>query len=295
MLKRLIILCLIVAPFTGRSQYIPQFSQLINTLEFVNPGYNASKIDPSATLLYRNQWTGFIGAPKTYGLNLNIPVNEWHAGFGLNTIAETRGLINQTNLSLTACVDVKVSTSAFMTFGLSGGVETKRIDMERAIYIGDLPYVAEDYNSNHIHAGLGINLFAQNLHVGLSMFLSQLDGNMYNPNEYYSVYLNGSYLVPLNDDWSLKPSAIYRHFAGFNDFDLGVFGLYKDIIWFGAAHRFGKAIIFFADFKVADFMRLAYSYDLAVGLTNSIDHGSHEITIEFTIPSKARDFERIAR
>ena len=46
--KIFIIIIISLLPFITKGQYIPQFSQLLKTLEFVNPGYNASKNTASA-------------------------------------------------------------------------------------------------------------------------------------------------------------------------------------------------------------------------------------------------------
>jgi type IX secretion system PorP/SprF family membrane protein len=292
MKKQFIIICLILFALQGRSQYMPQFSQLIKTLEFINPGYNASKVDPSATLLYRNQWVGFTGAPKTYAANINIPVIKWHTGFGVNAVTETYGLINQTNAALNTNVDVKISNVSFLAFGLNAGVETKRIDMERAFYYGNEPFAAEEFNSNNFYTGIGLNLFARDLHVGASFHYTQLEGTNYESNEFYSLYLNGSYLYNLSETWALKPSFIYRHYANYNDLDLGIFVLYKDVVWTGVAYRLNQAVIFFADFKITKFIRLGYSYDLGVGGITNYSFGSHEVSLELTLPRNKKQFER---
>lgn len=292
MKKLLTIVCFMLIVIIGRSQYIPQFSQLIKTLEFVNPGYNASKTDPTATLLYRNQWTGFPGAPKTYATNINIPVNKWHTGFGMNLVAETRGLITQTDAALSACVDVKASSTSYLTFGLNMGFESKMIDMDRAVYLGET-FSAEDYNQLNFYTGIGLNLFARDLHVGAALHYTPNNGSYYQGNETFSIYLNGSYLFNLSDDWSLKPSFIYRHYASNNDLDLGVFALYKDLIWFGVADRINSALIFYVDIKITQYMRFGYSYDMGISGINGLNYGSHEVSLKFTLPSHAKQFERM--
>jgi type IX secretion system PorP/SprF family membrane protein len=293
-MKKLLSLLFALLPVLGFCQYDLQFSQLISTLEFINPGYNASKDLGSAVILHRNQWTGFEGAPKMYALNVNVPVNTWHTGFGMNAIVETMGLTTQTNADLTACVDVKVTNLTYLTFGLIGGIETKRIDWNRAVWYGNQSISDNDFNSNNIHIGIGLNYFTQKIHLGASMHFSNLEGNYYKKNESYSFYLNGSYLVDLNDDWTLKPSALYRNFGGYSSFDYGVFVLYKDLIWAGISNRLGQALIFFTDVKITDFLRVGYSYDVPVSSKNTVNYGSHEIRIELTAPRKSKTFERLA-
>jgi len=293
-MKKFLSILFVLFPILGFSQYTPQFSQLINTLEFVNPGYNASKDLASAVLLHRNQWTGFEGSPKTYALNVNVPINKWHTGVGVNTVVETRGLITQTNADLSACVDVKVTSLSYLTFGLFGGVESKRIDIGRAVWYGELPYSADKYNSDKLHVGFGLNYFTPEIHLGASVHYSQLDGSYYENSESFSYYLNGSYLVNLNEEWVLKPSFLFRNFSGYSSFDYGVSALYKDIVWIGLSNRFGQALIFFTDVKVTDFMRIGYSYDLAISTKNTLNYGSHEIRVDFTLPRKSKAFDRLA-
>jgi hypothetical protein len=85
---------------------------------------------------------------------------------------------------------------------------------------------------------------------------------------------------------------LYRRFAGYNDLDLGVFALYKDMVWAGFAYRVNNAVIFFADVKVAKFLRLGYSYDMSVGEMRNYSPGGHEISLEFILPRNTRQFER---
>ncbi|MCF8359352.1 MAG: PorP/SprF family type IX secretion system membrane protein [Prolixibacteraceae bacterium] len=293
-MKKLLIILFAILPLFTLGQFNPQLSQLIKTLEFINPGYNASKDLASATLLYRNQWTGFEGAPQTMAANINVPVNKWHTGFGVNTLVETRGLITHSNIDLTACVDVKVTNTSYLAFGLSGGAELRRIDMDRAIYRGEQDYTATDYNDENIHAGVGLNYFTPKLHLGASMHYSQLDGNRYAQNEFYSFYVNGSYLIPVHDNWVLKPSALFKTWGGYNDIEAGLFVLFKDIVWGGISYRLNDALVFFADVKITDMFRLGYSYDLGLRDVADFNYGSHEIRIEFTMPRPQKKFERMA-
>ncbi|MBN2263402.1 MAG: PorP/SprF family type IX secretion system membrane protein [Prolixibacteraceae bacterium] len=295
MKQKIIIALLIIVPLMSKGQYNPQLSQLIKTLEFVNPGYNASKDQASATLLYRKQWMGLEGAPQTMAANINIPINKWHTGFGANALVETFGLTTFSNIDLTACVDVKVSNSSYLTFGLSGGAEIRRIDMERAKYMGDPPFLANQFDDEYLHAGFGLNYFTPSLHLGASAHYSQLKGLRYTNNEPLSVFLNGSYLISIHPDWALKPSMLFKTWGGYSNLDAGVFALYRDILWFGASYRTSKALIFFADIKISNSIRLGYSFDTGLWSSSAFRHNSHEIRLDFTIPRAERTFERHIR
>ena len=293
-MKKYISIMFVLLPVIGFCQYTPQFSQLIKTLEFVNPGYNASRIDPSVSLLYRSQFSGFDGAPKLMAANFNIPVNKWHMGFGMNSIGETHGLMTQINAALNANIDVKLSPSSYLAFGMNGGIDSKYIDMARAVNEGEF-ITAEEINSNSFYTAAGLNLFTQNLHLGAALHYSQLKGTHYRSNEFFSIYLNGSYLFDLSKDVALKPAMLYRYYAGESSFDLGCFVLYKDMAWAGLAYRLNQAIIIFGDVKLTKYLRLGYSFDMEFMKPGQYIYGNHELSLELTLPHHKEAFERFAQ
>jgi type IX secretion system PorP/SprF family membrane protein len=245
-------------------------------------------------LLYRNQWAGFTGAPKYYAANINVPVNQWHTAFGATIIAETRGLIKQSDILLNASVDVKLSDNTFLAFGLSGGFESINLNTSKAITEEHFSTEILDYNRNKALYAMGLNLFAHDLHVGASAFLSPFDPQYHLKGHNYSLFINASYLLTANSDLMFKPTALYKHYAGMNDFDIGVFALYKDIAWIGLTHRINKAAIILVDFKITDFMRIAYSIDIPASKLATSANNSHEISLEFTIARKTKQFDRFA-
>ncbi len=296
-----ILLIAVLLPISSFGQYIPQFSQLIKTIEFVNPGYNASKDHTSIILLHRNQWTGFEGAPQIYALNAYVPINQWHTGVEMNLYTEKIGLRTQIDLDLGANVDVKLSSLSYLTFGLTGGMESKMYDFTKAIWADEGTPYSSDYTRTLFHASTGINLFAQNLHLGASMYYTHLEGKYHSVNERFSYFLNGSYLIPIAKDWALKPSFLVKMFYLTDkikdydpiDLDYGLFVLYKDWVWLGVANRLDHALIFMADFKVTNLFRLGYSYDYPISKDADFKYGSHEIRLEFNIPRKKKTFERL--
>lgn len=288
-----ILIVIAVLPLSGFGQYLPQLSQLIKTLEFVNPGYNASKDHTSIVMLHRNQWLGFDGAPKAYALNAHVPLNKYHLGFDANLYTETLGLRTQSNFDLGGNVDVKVSPLSYFTFGLMGGLEAKQFDFGKADWVDIGVPVATDYNQYLFHAAAGLNFFAKNLHLGASMYYTNFTSSYYSLGERFTYYANGSYLVPIGNNWALKPAVLARVFTDQVDLDYGMFVLYKDIFWLGVANRLDQAMIFMADVKVTNLFRLGYSYDYPISDRPDFKYSSHEIRLEFNLPRKKSNFERL--
>ena len=53
------------------AQQEPQYTQFIFNKLTYNPGYAGSFVSPTLTAIYRNQWLGIDGSPKTQILTYN--------------------------------------------------------------------------------------------------------------------------------------------------------------------------------------------------------------------------------
>lgn len=58
----------------GFSQQDAQYTQYMYNTMTVNPAYAGSRGQLSLAALYRSQWVGLEGAPKTFTLNLHSPI-----------------------------------------------------------------------------------------------------------------------------------------------------------------------------------------------------------------------------
>ena len=60
-----VILLILLGSFSGNAQQDPQYTQYMYNTQVVNPAYAGSRDVLSFGLLYRTQWVGLDGAPKT--------------------------------------------------------------------------------------------------------------------------------------------------------------------------------------------------------------------------------------
>lgn len=73
-----IYLAIVVALFAGKvqAQQDPHYTQYMYNMNVVNPAYAGSKESISGGLLYRQQWSGLEGAPKTATFSLHSRLVE---------------------------------------------------------------------------------------------------------------------------------------------------------------------------------------------------------------------------
>ncbi|MBK7970860.1 MAG: type IX secretion system membrane protein PorP/SprF [Bacteroidetes bacterium] len=65
---------ILLGSLSAQAQFEPQFTQYMFNEMFINPAYAGSREQVAATMLYRNQWVGLEGAPKTQTASINGPL-----------------------------------------------------------------------------------------------------------------------------------------------------------------------------------------------------------------------------
>src|SRR5687767_14316517 len=129
-MKKLLSLALLAISVISQSfgQQDPQFSQNMFNRLYVNPAYAGSSDGICATLLYRNQWTGFDGAPKTGVLGVDAPINALHGGLGLSVMAADEiGLENTLLVTLAYAFRFNIGQGN-LALGVDAGFLQKSLD-----------------------------------------------------------------------------------------------------------------------------------------------------------------------
>jgi type IX secretion system PorP/SprF family membrane protein len=77
----LAVLLMLIATVTF-AQQDAQYSMYMFNGMAINPAYAGSRERPAITALYRHQWTGIAGAPKTFTLSGHSPLLNDRIGVG---------------------------------------------------------------------------------------------------------------------------------------------------------------------------------------------------------------------
>ena len=76
------ILTTVVLHFHVVAQLEPMYSQYMFNMMNVNPAYAGSRGVPNLTALFRNQWSGMPGAPKTGNVSFDMPFATNNSAIG---------------------------------------------------------------------------------------------------------------------------------------------------------------------------------------------------------------------
>jgi len=96
-MKKLIVIIVFLFALQLSAQQDPQYTQYMYNMNVINPAYAGSKENLSFGLLYRSQWAGLEGAPKTGTFFGHSPVGK-NVGLGLSVISDQIGPVKENNV-----------------------------------------------------------------------------------------------------------------------------------------------------------------------------------------------------
>ena len=276
------ILLFLLAVFTVLESALAQTespsSQLLGNLRLVNPSYAGHAQAIEGGVMYKDQWTGFEGAPKIINFDARVPVRKL-LGVGLLGNYEKSGHRKNTLIGLTADVDVRLGRQSFLLFGLHLGAGMKRYDFGNAVMApGEM--LTENFDHNYFVGGYGVTWMWKKLTVGASHYISFLgedEGEMYN------VYAHGEYRLDFGPKWQLRPAVLYSYNNKWKNWvEPGLFCTYDHLITVGVSDRIDEHLTFSVDLQVVKQVSLAYSYDVNTGDVRKLSASSHEVGVRFT-------------
>ncbi len=279
----------------ARAQIEPMFTQYMFNETFINPAYTGSHENLSTTLLYRDQWVGIAGAPKTQTLSIHSPIDKRRLAIGLSVMNDNIGVSHQLYVSAAFAYRILFPHST-LAFGASGGfVNDEELFTElHPITAGDNQFL---YNSRKLflpNAGFGMYYYNQRFYAGLSIprlfennistspFMApeknSLDFNLWN------YYLATGYVFDLSDEVKFKPSVMVKTVLHAPvELDMDVNFLFNDFLWLGGGYRTGDAVFGMVGLQLSKLLRIGYSYDYTLSALQTYTSGTHELTLQYDI------------
>jgi type IX secretion system PorP/SprF family membrane protein len=285
------------------AQQDPQFSQHMFTKLYYNPGFAGANDAICGTLLYRNQWTGFGGEPKTMLFLADMPIDALHGGVGLAVHAlDNLGASN--SLNVRGCYAYRTDLGAGrIAIGAAVGYMQESLNGNKLIYndAGDQNIPSGNVSGGTYDLGLGIYYNTDVLYIGLAS--SHLTANDLKYGDITTkiarhYFLQAGYSIDLTSSLALKPSLIAKTDAVETQFDINTNLMINNKYWVGASYRLQDAIIIMAGLEIMPNLKFGYSYDLTTSDIKSYSSGTHEIVIGYCFnPAKTikRQFHRNVR
>ncbi len=297
-----LILLALLGTFSGHAQQDPQYTQYMYNTQVVNPAYAGSRDVLSFGLLYRTQWTGFEGSPKTGTFTINSPIGTLdNMGLGLSIVRDEIGPSIESNFNIDFSYTVNTSATAELSFGLKAGLDILDVDFTK-LNIADQGDIFEDnidnklqpqigagvyYNTDRFYAGLSVPNFLTTKHFDESTLMDANFGGDIEPAERLHYFLIAGYVFDLSENLKFKPATLIKAVSGSPlQWDASANFLLYEKLTLGASYRWSAALSAMAGFQVSDEIFIGFGYDYQTTDIEDYSDGSYEVFLRFDLFSK---------
>lgn len=272
-----------------QAQQTPQYTQYMYNMSVVNPAY---MIDEPGMIqlgsLYRNQWVGVEGAPKTANVFAHIPLNDkiqLSANY-INDKIGSKTIINQNIFNLDFAYKLTLTETTSLSLGLKAGVNQLGVDFSGAQLTSGQNF--QNTSQSSLNIGTGAYLFGRKSYVGISTpnlipnQITSADKNVFK--EQSHVYFIGGYVFDVTRSIKFKPSTVVKYVNQSPlTFDVASNFLFNEKFEVGASYRYQDAVNALVGFYINPNLRIGYAYDYGISDLNYFNKGSHEIILLYRL------------
>jgi len=289
MKKALILFALFFLMLIGgvkAQQQLFTYTQYMDNLTPLNPAYSLLDKTGSVSTMARKQFIGINGAPATYLLNGNLPIESINASAGLTLFNDVFAIENQTEVNAYFAKAIQVGPKDFLGVSLNAGLRN---------YVANFssldptdPSFRNDVRETKPNVGFGIMYFTDWYYLGISvpeltitsLGTASVQDNTNFRNHYY---FSGALLTNLDEDIKFKPATLVSYANGLPvTVDISGTIYLKDILGLGVNYRTNKQMAGIFTLNV-DAFHVGYSYEFGVNTQNlgGFNNATHEITLSY--------------
>ncbi|MBT3622049.1 MAG: PorP/SprF family type IX secretion system membrane protein, partial [Flavobacteriales bacterium] len=219
-MKKIVFIISVLFAVNAFAQQEPLFTQYYVNDMAINPAISGSKAYTQLSVLTRQQWLGFEGAPLSSNISYHGALNN-RSAMGGYLMFDKAFPSMQMNLNLNYAYHVPLNyDDVTLSFGIGAKLMYHNLDFNQ----GDLPpgidnaFSANSYDKTFADASSGVYLYGQKFNFGFSVsnmfqssFNTPINGSTYPNTEYRNYYFMGAYRYNvMNLDWQFEPSFLIR-------------------------------------------------------------------------------------
>jgi type IX secretion system PorP/SprF family membrane protein len=290
-MKKIVYSLILLVSMSTMAQQEPQYTQYMYNPSVINPAYAGSLGYGSLFSLYRTQWIGLEGAPKTLNLSYHQPLEITNLGLGGNILHDEIGPSATTNLAVDVSYTIHFENESRLAFGMKIGGQLLNIDYTKLNHYNPSDVSFSNNITNQFSPNIGVGLFYynENSYLGLAIPML-LQTKIYDEFAYSDAnrrqhfYLMGGKVYNLSYNVKFKPAFVAKMVAGSPlQVDLTGNFLINDKFTVGLAYRWNAAISALVGFKLSDRLAIGYGYDRETTRLANFNSGSHELFLQFDL------------
>jgi len=292
---------------TSAAAQDPIFSQFYAMPMQLNPGFAGSAFAPRVGVAYRNQWSGFSNAYRTYAVFYEQSLERLNSGIGFNLEGDNAGdgIFKTTRFSAVYAYRLNVTDNFALKLGVEAGAHQTNLDWQRLIFpdqidpiggigdgTGEVP--PETNTRTQLDISAGLLALSEKFYVGFSL------KHLNTPNESilfvndnlaqglplrYTLH-GGTELVVKKGNKVRAPSFISPNFlfvsqGPYQQLNVGAYAGLGAIIaggWYRHTFSNSDAVILMAGFREGVF-KMGVSYDVTVSGLSGRSGGTYELSL----------------
>ncbi len=269
----------------------PQYTQYMYNIGSFNPAYVGSTEFREITTMYRAQWLGIPGAPRTIRLGANLPFEDEKSGMGLNVISDQLGPVTQTYFDLAYSYQFNVSEDTKLSFGMNAGGSLLNVDFSKGSFENPGEPIIDQGNINNFYftIGAGMFLYQQDWYLGISV-PNFLTNGIYSEDvatvidDKIQFNFIGGYVFELSESLKFKPAFLINYLSGAPvNINISTNFLINDKFTVGASYRFDSAVSALAGFQISNPVFVGFSYDYDLNGLGQYSNGTPEVVLKFSL------------
>ena len=299
-MKKLFIALFLMSSICSYAQQDAHYSHFMFNQTGYNPAYCGTDGVINATLIYRDQWSGLDGSPKTTMLTTDMPVYIFgrQHGIGLTMINDELGYEKNFSAKAAYSHHIQVGTGV-LAIGIDAGLYNKAIegdwqfpDEAEAIFEGKTRKMIFDLGGGVYYNSGGLTLGLSSSHIHEPVLDFSEDGQTYLARHYF---LTGEYNISVaNSLFDLTPSLILMSDGNTLQFDINLNVLYNKKAWGGVTYRNEDAITLMAGLIVMGDFKVGAAYDFGLSKLRKTNAGSFELMLGYSfMPEKTKPAQRV--
>lgn len=278
------------------------FSHFIFNNLIINPAYAGKSNDISMGAFYRNQWTGFEGAPVTQTFSIHSPIPSKNFGVGFHAINDKIGIERHLALMFSGSYHIHMKKSV-LSMGLSGGIKQFSIDKNELNL--------ESSQVDPVYANMSTTMvpnFCYGMHWRTKdIFVAFSINNLNQPKLKYNdatisqlhrhYYLKTGYNYELNKNSALRTMLLGKYENGSPvQVYLNCLLDYQKAYWVGLGYRTGDAASIMVgahlnkikQLGIKQLLSFGYAFDWTINGLPQYNSGTHEIMLLYDIHLKTK-------
>ncbi|MFC0779323.1 type IX secretion system membrane protein PorP/SprF [Flavobacterium sp. HJSW_4] len=306
-MKKIILLINFLFCLSVSAQQDPEYTHYMYNMSVVNPAY-ATGVPAMMNFggLYRTQWVGAYGAPKTFTFFGHTAINDKiEAGISFISDDIGDGAKKENNVYADFAYVLKLGGKNKLSLGLKAGFSSMQSNFNGFRFTDpetDFAF-SENINATKPNIGVGAYYFRDNLYVGLSApnllkskYIEEKSGvNAFGSEEIHT-FLTAGYIFQVSDKVKFKPAFMSKFVKGSPiTLDVTANVLYNEKFEFGAAYRIDDSVSALFNINVTPTLRVGYSYDYTLTNFGQFNSGTHEIMLLFDLDLLGKGFDKSPR